>query len=102
MLFRSALSGFCVLRRLFAGQEAVCPRAQIVHGYGPTETTIFVTFYMLPLNGQLESGVPIGKSMAAMRACVLDDGLQHCPVSVAGELYRAGSDWPRAMQDWQA
>jgi amino acid adenylation domain-containing protein len=68
-----------------------CPRARIVHVYGPTETTTFATFHPLSSTERLEGTVPIGKPMEGMRAYVLDAGLRPSPVGVPGELYLAGT-----------
>jgi amino acid adenylation domain-containing protein len=97
---------FASLRALWSGGEAAsaaafrrvlerCPHTDVVHVYGPTETTTFATFQRMRGPERADRAVPIGAPMANMRAYVLDAALQPVPVNVPGELYLAGSGLAR-------
>jgi amino acid adenylation domain-containing protein len=63
---------------------------QLLHVYGPTETTTFATWY--PVKG-VEPGattVPIGRPIANTTCYVLDQHRRLLPVGVPGELYIGG------------
>ncbi|MCM2578009.1 non-ribosomal peptide synthetase [Streptomyces meridianus] len=92
---------FADLRTVWTGGEAAnpasfvrvldaCPETEVVHVYGPTETTTFAT--CTPLTGdQARAAVtPIGGPMDNTRAHVLDALLRPVPPGVPGELYLAG------------
>ncbi|WDD90604.1 amino acid adenylation domain-containing protein (plasmid) [Burkholderia sp. FERM BP-3421] len=94
------------LRTLWSGGEAASPhlfqslidrypRLDVVHVYGPTETTTFATCHPMRAPLQLGDSVPIGAPMDNTRAYVLDAALQPVPVGVPGELYLAGSGLAR-------
>ncbi|QIS09677.1 non-ribosomal peptide synthetase [Nocardia arthritidis] len=69
------------------------PDAQVMNGYGPTETTACVTDYdALP---DIGGAVPIGRPLGNVRVYVLDSGLTPTPVGVPGELYVAGAQLAR-------
>ncbi|KAA8889619.1 amino acid adenylation domain-containing protein [Nocardia colli] len=73
--------------------NAQYPDAQVMNGYGPTETTACVTAYDA---GVATGGaVPIGRPMGNVRVFVLDSWLVPVPVGVAGELYVAGAQLGR-------
>ncbi|MGH3828855.1 MAG: amino acid adenylation domain-containing protein [Pseudonocardiaceae bacterium] len=72
-----------------------CPHTTVVDGYGPTETTTFVTYHVMRPSYQVQHTVPIGQPMANTRLYVLDAGLQPVPPGVAGELYVAGAGLAR-------
>ncbi|MES5816918.1 amino acid adenylation domain-containing protein [Streptomyces sp. RG80] len=97
---------FAPLREVWTGGEqvsaeafgrvlAACPETDVVHVYGPTETTAFATCVPLrhphPVNGT----VPIGDPMDGVRAYVLDNGLRPVADGVAGELYLGGAGLAR-------
>ncbi|GAA1007125.1 hypothetical protein GCM10009556_017300 [Acrocarpospora pleiomorpha] len=72
------------------------PHTQIVHVYGPTETTTFAT--CIPLSRPIPAEaatIPIGRPMDGMRAYVLDQRLRLLPPGVPGELYLAGAGLAR-------
>lgn len=63
---------------------------KIIHVYGPTESTVFTTFY--PVNNidhQLNT-IPIGKPISNTEIYVMDEKLNVQPIGVAGELCIAG------------
>ncbi len=87
------------LRRVFCGGEALPLEAQekfftlldadLVNQYGPTETSIDVTFWNCKPGPQLRT-VPIGRPNANNTTYVLDRNLNPVPVGVAGQLYIGG------------
>ncbi|MGC0155730.1 amino acid adenylation domain-containing protein, partial [Chromobacterium vaccinii] len=104
---------FASLRTLWTGGEAASPRAfervlerhpqlELVHVYGPTETTTFATCHPLPRGLALDPVVPIGAPMDNTRAYVLDSALRPVPAGVPGELYLAGSGLARGYLDQPA
>ena len=59
--------------------------AKIVNGYGPTETTIGVSFKEL-----INQTVNIGKPIANTRMYILDRNMNLMPIGIPGELYVGG------------
>ncbi|MHB1058031.1 MAG: amino acid adenylation domain-containing protein [Rhodanobacter sp.] len=97
---------FAGIRTVWSGGEAAssqafqhvidaCPQASVVHVYGPTETTTFVTCYPMRAPFRVAASVPIGAPMDNTQAYVLDGTLQPTPIGVTGELYVAGSGLAR-------
>ncbi|MFB4300561.1 amino acid adenylation domain-containing protein [Actinomadura sp. NTSP31] len=72
-----------------------CPDTQVVHVYGPTETTTFSLRHRVPGAEALDSGVPIGGPLDNTTAYVLDSGLRPVPPGVVGELYLGGTGLAR-------
>ena len=70
---------------------ALLPKAQIVNGYGPTESTTFTCCYQIPrkLNAMISS-IPIGRPIANSQVYILDRYQQPVPIGVTGELYIGG------------
>jgi amino acid adenylation domain-containing protein len=66
-------------------------KANLVNGYGPTETTTFACCYRIPrdLPGDLNS-VPIGKPIEHTAVAILDDDLNPVADGQIGELCIAG------------
>nr|WP_284454627.1 non-ribosomal peptide synthetase [Actinomadura madurae] len=59
--------------------------------YGPTETTLFASGYLLDrARAESAAGNIIGAGVGDLRLYVLDERLRPAPVGVAGELYVAG------------
>ncbi|MEF3115012.1 amino acid adenylation domain-containing protein [Streptomyces chrestomyceticus] len=92
---------FAGLRHVLTGGDVVpaeavarvaeaCPGAEIHHLYGPTETTLCATAYVLDPGAEVPSVLPIGAPRDGQRVFVLDSFLRPVPVGVAGELYVAG------------
>lgn len=66
---------------------------QIVNGYGPTETTICCTAYVVHKDEVCDSiTIPIGKPLYNLRAYVVDADLKLVPNGVAGELLIGGDN----------
>ncbi|MFN2632116.1 MAG: amino acid adenylation domain-containing protein [Thermoanaerobaculia bacterium] len=81
-----------------AGQwlNAVGAEIPLLNGYGPTETTIAVTFSRLTAAALAEGrDVSIGKPVSNAQAYVLDRRLEPVPIGVAGELHIGGDGLAR-------
>jgi len=62
---------------------------QLMNMYGPTENTVFSTYYAVQRDEKTELP-PIGKPVANSRCYILDRHMQPCPVGIAGELFVTG------------
>ncbi|WNZ28006.1 amino acid adenylation domain-containing protein [Leptolyngbya sp. NK1-12] len=95
------------VKELLTGGEAISlphicksltclPDMELIHVYGPTESTTFSCSYRIPrqLNADLKT-LPIGKPIANTQTYILDDYLQPVPIGVAGELYIGGDGLAR-------
>lgn len=72
----------------------VAPNTEIYDFYGPTEATIYCTYYKLNRNGNnktLNGIISIGKPMANVQALILDESGNEVPRGEKGELCVAGS-----------
>jgi pristinamycin I synthase 3 and 4 len=104
---RDAPEAFNGCRELLFGGEKVDPRwvaevlrhggpAQLLHVYGPTETTTFATWRRVCRDEVEErETIAIGRPISNTRVYVLDGGLRPVPLGVAGELYIAGAGLAR-------
>ena len=92
---------FAGLRQVWTGGEAADPESfvrvseacgdtEVVHVYGPTETTTFATCTPIGPDRARAGDCPIGRPMDGTRTHVLDATLRSVPVGVVGELYIAG------------
>ncbi|MGW3774227.1 amino acid adenylation domain-containing protein [Actinomadura verrucosospora] len=88
-----ALGGEALPPQLLRDVRALLPKARISNIYGPTEATVFSTWWVD--DGNPDAVAPIGGPMANTRAYVLDDRLGPVPVGVPGELYLAGEGLAR-------
>ncbi|MGR3937685.1 non-ribosomal peptide synthase/polyketide synthase [Streptomyces sp. BRA346] len=97
-------------REVWTGGEAVppaavrrvldaCPELTVVDGYGPTETTTFVTRRPFRAGEELPGTLPIGRPLDNTRAYVLDGALQPQPPGIPGELYIAGAGLARGYRN---
>ncbi len=93
------------LKYVFCGGEAMplhvqkdffthFPNVELHNIYGPTETTIDITWWACEKNTQRRS-VPIGCPITNTTIHLLDDDLREVPVGVAGELYVGGDNLGR-------
>ena len=100
-MVREAPGAFDTLRWVLFGGEAVDPglvaRAleqagpeQLLHVYGPTESTTYATWHRVREVAEGAVTVPIGLPLANTTACVLDRWGQPVPPGVAGELFIGG------------
>ncbi|MFL6126552.1 non-ribosomal peptide synthetase, partial [Actinophytocola sp.] len=68
------------------------PDLRLVHGYGPVESTVFVTSHQVrPEDGHEHPVIPIGRPLAHTTAHVVDPYLRPVPVGVPGELLTGGA-----------
>ncbi|MGW3960832.1 amino acid adenylation domain-containing protein [Amycolatopsis sp. NPDC005003] len=79
----------------------IAPEARIIDEYGPTETVVGCSTYLVDDGFDPSRPVSIGKPIANTRMHVLDEALDPVPIGVAGELYIGGSGvargyWRRA------
>ncbi len=65
-----------------------CPQTRLLNGYGPTENTVFSTFYSI--DNHQEGAVPIGRPICNSTAYVMDEQQRLMPPEVAGELCVGG------------
>ncbi|MFE2085320.1 non-ribosomal peptide synthase/polyketide synthase [Streptomyces scopuliridis] len=72
-----------------------CPDTDLVHVYGPTESTTFAVCGPVQGEDVSASAVPLGGPMDNTSAYVLDDALQPVGVGVPGELYLGGAGLAR-------
>ncbi|MCP5051819.1 MAG: amino acid adenylation domain-containing protein, partial [bacterium] len=63
---------------------------EVYNTYGPTESTVCVTYYKCPASPPLPSNVPIGKPITNYRVFVLDRYQNLLPIGVGGELCVSG------------
>ena len=69
--------------------------SRIYNLYGPTETTTYSTYTLVPRGGR----VTIGRPISHTQAYVLDSRGQLAPIGVGGELYLAGAGLARGYHD---
>ncbi len=87
------------LRRVNAGGEVLhvelqerffaCLTADLYIGYGPTEATVGVTYWICK-RGSNQCTVPIGRPIVNTQIYILDCHLQPVPIGVPGELHIGG------------
>jgi amino acid adenylation domain-containing protein len=76
----------CIVRKcLDAG-----PPKDLLHVYGPTESTTFATWHRVEDVPEGAPSVPIGRPIANTKVHVLDAALNPVPVGVTGEIYIGG------------
>lgn len=81
-------------------QRASQGRVRFCQGYGPTETTITSTMYILKEGRTCEDDpLPIGRPLPNTRLYVLDDNLEPVPVGAKGSLYIAGHGLARGYRN---
>jgi amino acid adenylation domain-containing protein len=68
-------------------------RGRLVHVYGPTEATVYATYYFIDRPGEGNSAVPIGKPIANTTVYILDPDGKPLPIGLGGEIY-IGGDGP--------
>ena len=98
--------GRCLsLRRVISGGEVLpldlqkrffeaLPHAELHNSYGPTETTIDVTFWKCE-PGLDDANPPIGRPIANTKAYILDPAMQPVPLGIVGELHIGGAQVAR-------
>ncbi|MDJ0843783.1 amino acid adenylation domain-containing protein [Crocosphaera sp.] len=94
------------LERLLTGGEAISlthvrkafkalPNCQLIHVYGPTESTTFTCFYKITIDDIKQDSIPIGRAIANTQVYILDEKLKIVPIGVVGELYIGGEGLAR-------
>ncbi|BCE07341.1 non-ribosomal peptide synthetase [Bacillus paralicheniformis] len=85
---------------LFGGERASIPhvrkvldhvgRDKLIHVYGPTESTVYATYYFInEINDEAET-IPIGSPLANTSVLIMDEAGKLVPIGVPGELCIAG------------
>ncbi|UGQ48158.1 non-ribosomal peptide synthetase [Massilia endophytica] len=74
----------------FAAVLAASPALELVHCYGPTETTTFAIAHRVTAIAPGATSVPLGRPIGNTTVYVLDSGGQPVPPGVPGELYIGG------------
>ncbi|HEU4560885.1 MAG TPA: amino acid adenylation domain-containing protein [Longimicrobium sp.] len=67
------------------------PGVRLMNEYGPTETVVGCSAYVLPRGRHHAGPVPVGQPIQNLRFYVLDAHLQPVPIGLPGELYVAGA-----------
>ncbi|HEX8320474.1 amino acid adenylation domain-containing protein [Longimicrobium sp.] len=67
------------------------PGVRLMNEYGPTETVVGCSAYVLPPGRHRGGPVPVGRPIQNLRFYVLDARLEPVPIGLPGELYIAGA-----------
>lgn len=70
--------------------QRVCPKLQIINGYGPTESTTFAACYRVPADYVPEESLSIGHPIAHTALYVVDEGRNRVAIGEPGELAIGG------------
>jgi amino acid adenylation domain-containing protein/non-ribosomal peptide synthase protein (TIGR01720 family) len=103
-------TAFAQLRCLLMGGEVIDPAAvrvilkagapqQLIHVYGPTESTTFTSWYQVTEVPTQATTIPIGRPVAQTEIYILDRNLCPVPVGIPGELHIGGNGLARGY--WQ-
>ncbi|SCW30123.1 non-ribosomal peptide synthase domain TIGR01720/amino acid adenylation domain-containing protein [Paenibacillus tianmuensis] len=68
---------------------------RLIHVYGPTESTVYATYYRIDHLDEKAGTVPIGKPVSHTSVYVLDRDQRLLPAGIPGELYIAGDGLAR-------
>ena len=101
MLVEFGLDSFAQVRKVLFGGERVSVehsrkaldhlgKDRILHVYGPTEATVYATYYPIAEIPQEAATVPIGKPIANTTIFILDKHIRPVPIGVHGEIYIGG------------
>ncbi|WP_143088761.1 non-ribosomal peptide synthetase, partial [Paenibacillus algorifonticola] len=96
-----ALDCFVRVRKiLFGGERVSVPHVKkvlewigpgkLIHVYGPTESTVFATYYPVDSVSDDVTTIPIGRPIAQTEAYIMDADLNLLPVGVKGQLCLSG------------
>ena len=95
----TAFARGAALRRVFCGGEPLTrdlvrrfrerSSAELVNGYGPTETAIYATTWTCDATAD-DRDPPIGRPLPNTRCHVLDERLRPLPIGAVGELFIGG------------
>jgi amino acid adenylation domain-containing protein len=67
------------------------PDVRLINEYGPTETVVGCSAYLLPTGLHQAGSVPVGRAIQNLRFYVLDAHGQPVPAGLPGELYVGGA-----------
>ena len=67
------------------------PPLQLLHVYGPTETTTFATWHRTVSVAEDTKSIPIGRPISNTQVYILDSHRQPVPVGAVGEIYIGGA-----------
>ncbi|MFF7400486.1 amino acid adenylation domain-containing protein [Streptomyces murinus] len=90
-----ALAGEALAAHTVRDIQAAMPGARVANIYGPTEATVYTTYWHADAGTGVDTTPPIGRPIDNVSTYVLDAGLCPVPVGVAGELYIAGAGLAR-------
>ncbi|WP_405775440.1 non-ribosomal peptide synthase/polyketide synthase [Streptomyces sp. NBC_00859] len=90
-----ALAGEALAAHTVRDIRAAMPGARVANIYGPTEATVYTTYWHTDADTGIDTTPPIGRPIDNVSTYVLDAGLCPVPVGVAGELYIAGDGLAR-------
>jgi amino acid adenylation domain-containing protein len=72
--------------------QLLLPDAQLINGYGPTESTTFACCHRIPRPLPAgASSIPIGRAIANTTALILDAELREVAAGAPGDLYLGGA-----------
>ena len=66
-------------------------KGRIINAYGPTESTVFATYYNIDSIGAASENIPIGKPVSNTTIYILDKHLKLVSIGVTGEVYIGGT-----------
>ncbi|MEK5097378.1 amino acid adenylation domain-containing protein [Bacillus sp. FSL W8-0848] len=85
---------------LFGGERVSIPHAKkvldrvgkdrLIHVYGPTESTVYATYYFINEIDEEADTIPIGSPLANTSALIMDEHGRLLPIGVPGELCISG------------
>ncbi|WP_275667432.1 non-ribosomal peptide synthetase [Bacillus swezeyi] len=85
---------------LFGGERISIPHAKkvldrvgqdkLIHVYGPTESTVYATYYFINEIDEAAETIPIGRPLANTSALIMDEDGKLLPIGVPGELCISG------------
>jgi tyrocidine synthetase-3 len=70
-------------------------KGRVIHVYGPTEATVYATYYFIDKIAAEAVTIPIGKPLTATSAYILDKYHRLVPIGVIAELYIGGEGLAR-------
>jgi len=74
--------------------QNISPDSTIINHYGPTETTIGASTYLVDKK-QIGASVPIGKPLPHAKLYILDNQMRPMPIGIIGDLYIGGAGLAR-------
>ncbi|CAG0930622.1 nonribosomal peptide synthetase DhbF [Thermoflexales bacterium] len=84
------IGGEAVLAPMLRLWQTCAPDTRLINEYGPTETVVGCSVYVVPQSAELAGPVPIGLPIGNTQIYLLDPHLRLVPLEVIGELYIGG------------